>query len=117
MTLKQIIIGYSNQMSLRSIAKHTGISCHTVGRYLRWFQDSSYTMEDVQKMDHGTLQALFLSSSLGYQKRYETLLPYLEQTHPSQNDAGFTLRYHYEPYARVVDHPYHAHIRGPQAYQ
>ena len=51
MDLKQIIIGYANGQSVRSIASTTGIARNTVSRYVKWAKESSYTLEQLRGME------------------------------------------------------------------
>lgn len=106
MDLKQIIIGYANGQSVRSIASTTGIARNTVGRYVKWAKESSYTLEQLRGMEEASLKQLFVVPKQSDASRYEALMGYFEKMHEARKYPGFTFKHHYVEYKRMVDNPY-----------
>ena len=106
MDLKQIISLHLDGYSNRKIGSALGISRNTVNTYIRSFQASEYSMEELLAFENPALEALFPSSTTINNPRYDNLMVYFERMNKSRNHPGFTFLYHYQEYVQQVEEPY-----------
>ncbi len=90
MDFKQIIMGHLNGLSIRSIAKATGMARHTVSRYVKTVKESSHTFEELSSMDNAAIERLFLLPQETDSSRDDNLLGYFERMHQNHKKPGLT---------------------------
>ena len=106
MDFKQIISLHIDGYSNRKIGAALGISRNTVNTYIRLFQASEYSFEQLLAFESHALEALFPSHTTIKNPRYKDLVVYFEKMNKVRNHPGFTFLYHYQEYVQQVKEPY-----------
>ncbi len=106
MDLKQIITLHLDGLSNRKIGATLGISRNTVNAYMKLFQASEHSFEQLLHFDNTRISALFPSHTTIDNKRYNELMLYFEGVNKARNHPGFTFLYHYHDYAGQASNPY-----------
>ncbi len=96
MDFKQIIIGHLKGLSIRSMARATGIARNTISRYVKTVKESSHAFEELSSMDNAAIERLFLLPQETDLSRYDALLGSFEKMPQNHKKPGVTSLYHYK---------------------
>ncbi len=106
MDIKQILVLIRGGFSNRKIGATLGISRNTVNSYVRQFNSSGYSIDELINLDESRLNELFTSKTTIDTSRHNDLMRYLEQVNAARSHPGFTFQYHYNDYVNYVSNPY-----------
>ncbi len=106
MDLKQIINLHLDGTSNRQISRTLGLHRNTINEYIRSFQSSDLSMEELQALSQADLEELVSSKTTINNERFSALMSFFETMHAHRNHPGFTLLYHYLLYAEQNENPY-----------
>ena len=105
MDLKQIITLHLDNISNRKIGLLLGISRNTVNEYVRRFQSSEWSLDELKSLGNKELQERFPAKTSIDNDRYDGLMRFFEKEKLNINHPGFTFQYHYQQYILEVDDP------------
>lgn len=106
MDLKQIITLHLDGLSNRKIGELLGISRNTVNNYMRLFQSSEWSMEELLSFDNNSLEEHFPIRTTIDNDRYDELMQYFEKVNQARKHPGFTFQYHYQEYRQQCSNAY-----------
>lgn len=106
MDLKQILTLHLDGLSSRKIGDMLGIHRNTINRYLRFFNASQYTKEELLSKGNEELLKLFPSHTTIKNPRYDELMRYFEKMNQQLDHPGFTFLFHYNEYRQQSKEPY-----------
>jgi transposase len=106
MDLKQILTLQLDGLSSRKIGDMLGIHRNTINRYLRLFNASKYSKEELLAKNNEELLKLFPSHTTIKNPRYDELMRYFEKMNQQLDHPGFTFLFHYNEYRLQSKEPY-----------
>ncbi len=83
MDLKQIINLHLRGVSNRQIASTLGLNRNTVNHHLRSLRSGDLSMEELVKLDNGTLEELFSPKTTIDNDRFSALMSFFGTMHPT----------------------------------
>ncbi len=106
MDLKQILILHIDGISNRKISETIGIHRNTINSYVKLFNSSKYSKEELLKLEDFEFCKLFPAHTTIKNPRFDELMLFFKNMHEDLSHPGFTFLYHYAEYKGKVKKPY-----------
>ncbi|MBS3777264.1 MAG: IS21 family transposase [Bacteroidales bacterium] len=106
MDLKQILSLHLDGFSNRKISEILNIHRNTVNSYVKLFNASKHSKEELLAMENQAFQRLFPSHTTIKNPRFNELMFYFEKMNQQRSHPGFTFLYHYNEYCQQAQAPY-----------
>ncbi|WP_338396597.1 IS21 family transposase [Persicobacter psychrovividus] len=106
MDIKQIITLKKDGVSNRQVHKLLGIHRNTVNEYVKKFEVSSYSMDELLTFNDQKLRELFTTKTTMDKGRHSGLMSYFDNNDLRLKHPGFNAQFHYFDYCNKVELPY-----------